>query len=215
MSVPRCRQAMRAPSCARTATAAHSAIRDQAKGRRPGRVLARRAGVLGSVAALSRQGAWSTSVRDFESALAQTLRRTSDEFRSLAFLPAAPIAFRRWRHAGGNDIASLGLIVEVAAVGLGSFAFHASLVPLPCLFCSYLFVVRHRLPRLPAHSADILNGPIGYVPALGIVRLRCAPDTPAPAGVGPQRGAGTCAENWPVATRDIRGVHDVARVTIE
>ena len=123
--------------------------------------------------------------------------------------------FRRWRHAGGNDIASLGLIVEVAAVGLGSFAFHASLVPLPCLFCSYLFVVRHRLPRLPAHSADILNGPIGYVPALGIVRLRCAPDTPAPAGVGPQRGAGTCAENWPVATWDIRGVHDVARVTIE
>jgi hypothetical protein len=44
---------------------------------------------------------------------------------SFAFLLAALMAFRRWRQAGGDDIASLRLIIAVAAVGLRSFAFHA------------------------------------------------------------------------------------------
>ena len=45
----------------------------------------------------------------------------------VAFLLAA--AFCRWRHAGGNDLASLRLIAVVAAVGLGSFAFQAVATP--------------------------------------------------------------------------------------
>jgi hypothetical protein len=110
------------------------------------------------------------------------------------------VAFRRWRHAGGNDIASLGLIVLVAAVGLGSFAFHAlatrgaavlDVGPIAVFICSYLCLALHRFLRLPALIAvsfvlgfvvlsvlaqrlvptDILNGSIGYVPALGVMYL--------------------------------------------
>jgi hypothetical protein len=66
---------------------------------------------------------------------------------NVAFLLAAVIAFRRWRHVGGNDLASLGLIAVVAAGGLGSFGFHAlatlgaavlDVGPIAVFICSYL-----------------------------------------------------------------------------
>jgi Ceramidase len=171
---------------------------------------------------------WSTAVRDYcERTGPGFWAEPANELSSLAFLLAALIAFRRWRHAGGNDIASLGLIVVVAAVGLGSFAFHAlatlgaavlDVGPIAVFICSYLFLALHRFLRSPALIAvslvlafvvlsalaqrlvptGILNGSIGYVPALGVMclvallallrarteRARDVP-APAPAGIGP------------------------------
>ncbi|MBK1623893.1 ceramidase domain-containing protein [Afifella marina] len=43
---------------------------------------------------------------------------------NIAFLIAALWAFRRWRHAGGEDGPALFLIVLVAIIGIGSFLFH-------------------------------------------------------------------------------------------
>jgi hypothetical protein len=155
-------------------------------------------------ATLSQRGvtlSWSTSVRDYcERTGPGFWAEPANELSNLAFLLAALIAFRRWRDAGGNDIASLGLIVVVAAVGVGSFAFHAlatlgaallDVGPIAVFICSYLFLALHRFLRLPALIAvsfvlgfvvlsvlaqclvptEILNGSIGYVPALGVMYL--------------------------------------------
>jgi hypothetical protein len=45
---------------------------------------------------------------------------------NLVFLLAAFAAWRRWRAGGGKDYATLGLIATLAAIGCGSFAFHAA-----------------------------------------------------------------------------------------
>ena len=112
-----------------------------------------------------------------------------------------PVALSgRWRPAGGNDLASLGLIAVVAAIGLGSFAFHAlatlgavvlSAGPIAVFICSHLFLALHRFLRLPALIAvsvllgfvmpstltqplvptGIFKGSSGYVPALAIMCL--------------------------------------------
>jgi hypothetical protein len=108
---------------------------------------------------------------------------------SFAFLLAALMAFRRWwRQTGGDDIASLRLIIAVAAVGLRSFAFHAlatlgaavlDVGPIAVVICSAPFVALHRflvafarrrlLARLRGAVTQrlvptgILNGSIGYV----------------------------------------------------
>jgi hypothetical protein len=118
---------------------------------------------------------------------------------SFAFLLAALMAFRRWRQAGGDDIASLRLIIVVAAVGLRSFAFHAvatlgaavlDVGPIAVFICSAPFVALHRFVRLSPSLAvgsllafvalstlgqrrvptGILNGSIGYVAR----SVRCA-----------------------------------------
>jgi hypothetical protein len=114
---------------------------------------------------------------------------------SFAFLLAALMAFRRWRQAGGDDIASLRLIIAVAAVGLRSFAFHAlatlgaavlDVGPIAVVICSAPFVALHRflvafarrrlLARLRGAVTQrlvptgILNGSIGHVAR----SVRCA-----------------------------------------
>jgi hypothetical protein len=69
---------------------------------------------------------WSMSVRDYcERSGPGFWAEPVNALSNVAFLLAAVIAFRRWRHVGGNDLASLGLIAVVAAGGLGSFGFHA------------------------------------------------------------------------------------------
>jgi len=45
---------------------------------------------------------------------------------NLAFVLAAFLAWRIWRAQGGADRASLALIIVMAAIGVGSFAFHAA-----------------------------------------------------------------------------------------
>jgi hypothetical protein len=147
---------------------------------------------------------WSTPVRDYcERTGPGFWAEPANVLSSVAFLLAALMAFRRWRHAGGDDIASLGLIIVVAAVGLGSIAFHAlatvgaavlDVAPIAVFICSYLFVALHRFLRLSSSiavsfvlafvmlstfaqrlvPADMLNGSIGYVPALGVMCLVAA-----------------------------------------
>jgi hypothetical protein len=147
---------------------------------------------------------WSTPVSDYcERTGPGFWAEPANVLSSVAFLLAALMAFRRWRQAGGDDIAGLGLIIVVAAVGLGSMAFHAlatmgaavlDVGPIAVFICSYLFVALHRFLRLPPSIAvsfvlafvvlstfaqrliptDMLNGSIGYVPALGVMCLVAA-----------------------------------------
>lgn len=144
---------------------------------------------------------WSTPVRDYcERAGPGLWAEPANALSNIAFLLAAALAFRRWQRAGGNDIASLGLIVIVAAVGLGSLAFHmlatsgAALLdvgPIVMFICGYLFLALHRFLRFPAAvalsltlalvvltalaqrlvAAGVLNGSVPYVPTLGAMCL--------------------------------------------
>jgi len=167
---------------------------------------------------------WSTSVRDYCERTGPGLwAEPANVLSSLAFLLTAIMAFRRWRRAGGDDVASLGLIVVVAAVGLGSSAFHAlatlgaavlDVGPIAAFICGYLLLALHRFLRLSASIAvglllafvvlstllqrllptDLLNGSIGYMPAIGGMglvaalalwraRILSTRDAPGPAAV--------------------------------
>jgi len=141
---------------------------------------------------------WSTPVRDYcERTGPGFWAEPANTLSNVAFVLAALMAFRRWRYAGGDDLPALGLIILVAAVGLGSFAFHAlatlgaavlDVGPIAVFICSYLFVALHRFLRLSpaiavsallafvvlstfAQRTDILNGSIAYVPALAVMCL--------------------------------------------
>src|SRR5262249_10783821 len=112
-----------------------------------------------------------------------------------AFLIAAAVAFWLWRRAGGRDWPALALIIVAAAVGLGSFTFHAlatrgavlaDVLPIAIFIYGYLFLALRRfLPLSAGVSVAIvvvyaagaqvlswlvpphtLNGSIGYLPAL-------------------------------------------------
>jgi hypothetical protein len=147
---------------------------------------------------------WSTPVRDYcERTGPGVWAEPANVLSSVAFVLAALLAFRRWRSAGGDDLVSLGLIIVVAAVGLGSVAFHAlatlgaavlDVGPIAVFICSYLFVALHRFLRLSLSIAvsfllafvvlstfaqrlvptDILNGSIGYLPALAVMCMVAA-----------------------------------------
>jgi hypothetical protein len=147
---------------------------------------------------------WSTSVHDYCERTGPGLwGEPANVLSSVAFLLAAVMALRRWQRAGGDDIAGLGLIVVVAAVGLGSSAFHAlatlgaaalDVGPIAMFICTYLLLALHRFLRLSASVAvslllafvvlstftqrlvptDFLNGSIGYVPALSVMCLVAA-----------------------------------------
>jgi hypothetical protein len=112
-----------------------------------------------------------------------------------AFLIAAAAAFWSWRRAGGRDWSILALIVVVAGVGFGSFAFHtvatrgarlADVIPIAIFIYGYLLLALRRFLHLAAGASvaivvayaagaqalsllappGALNGSIGYLPAL-------------------------------------------------
>jgi len=140
---------------------------------------------------------WSTPVADY-------CERTDPGFwaepanaaSNLAFLIAAAMAYRRWRRAGGDDAAALGLIVIVVAVGVGSFVFHTlatrgamllDVGPIAVFIHGYLLLALRRFLRLAVLIAvgvvlafatfsalmqmltpvGWLGGSSGYLPALG------------------------------------------------
>ncbi len=114
---------------------------------------------------------------------------------NLAFLIAALAAFRLWRRDGNGDLAILALIVVVVAVGLGSFAFHTmatrgamllDVIPIGIFIYGYFLLALRRFLALSWPVAlgllagfvalsngfaslvprEILNGSLGYLPAL-------------------------------------------------
>lgn len=114
---------------------------------------------------------------------------------NLAFLVAAFAAFQLWQREGKGDRPILALIVVVAAVGLGSFAFHTlatrgamllDVTPIGIFIYGYFLLALRRflllswpaaLVNLTAFIAvsvglatlvprEVLNGSVGYFPAL-------------------------------------------------
>jgi ceramidase len=114
---------------------------------------------------------------------------------NLAFLIAAAVAFRLWRHGDRDDWPALALIGVVAAVGIGSFVFHtvatraailADVIPIAIFIYGYLLLALVRFLHLKAVAAGaivvafaagaqalaasapprLLNGSVGYLPAL-------------------------------------------------
>jgi hypothetical protein len=114
---------------------------------------------------------------------------------NIGFLIAAFAAFQLWRRKGKGDFPILILIAVVAAVGLGSFAFHTlatrgamllDVVPIGIFIYGYFLLAMRRflllswpgaLASLAAFVAvslglaslvprDVLNGSAGYLPAL-------------------------------------------------
>ena len=115
---------------------------------------------------------------------------------NLAFLIAAAMAFARWRRRNESDGAALALIVVTVLVGLGSFAFHTiatrgavllDIIPIALFIHGYLYVALRRFVgagRVPSlviavaffalsqavtalSPRNLLNGSVGYLPALG------------------------------------------------
>ena len=115
---------------------------------------------------------------------------------NLAFLVAAAVALVEWRRTAARDWAVLVLIIIVAVIGLGSFAFHTlatrgaallDVIPIAIFIYSYLLFALRRYFALPwiwtilALAAfalvsfatrrllppDFLNGSVTYLPALG------------------------------------------------
>jgi hypothetical protein len=113
---------------------------------------------------------------------------------NVAFLIAAFVAFSFWRREGKGDPPILALIIVVAAVGLGSFAFHTlatrgamllDVTPIGIFIYGYFLLALRRFLLLswPAALAllvafialslalasvprEVLNGSSGYFPAL-------------------------------------------------
>ena len=111
-----------------------------------------------------------------------------------AFLIAALLALRLWRHSDREDWPALALIIVVAAVGMGSFVFHtvatraailADVAPIAVFIYGYLLLALVRFLHLRvavvaavvvAYAAcaqalsalvpRLLNGSVGYLPAL-------------------------------------------------
>jgi len=114
---------------------------------------------------------------------------------NLAFLLAAIAAFDLWRRGGKGDRAILAMIAVIAAVGLGSFAFHTlatrgamwlDVIPIGLFIYGYFLLAMRRFLLLSWSSAlmllvvfialstalgslvprEVLNGSSGYLPAL-------------------------------------------------
>ena len=114
---------------------------------------------------------------------------------NLAFLVAAFAAFQLWQREGKGDRPILALIVVVAAVGLGSFAFHTlatrgamllDVTPIGIFIYGYFLLALRRFLLLSWPAAlvnltafivvsvglatlvprEVLNGSVGYFPAL-------------------------------------------------
>jgi peptidoglycan/LPS O-acetylase OafA/YrhL len=114
---------------------------------------------------------------------------------NIAFLIAAYAAFDLWRREGKGDPVILALIVVVAVVGLGSFAFHTlatggamllDVTPIGVFIYGYFLLALRRFLQLSWPIAllslagfialslalasyvprEVLNGSSGYLPAL-------------------------------------------------
>jgi hypothetical protein len=114
---------------------------------------------------------------------------------NVAFLIAAYAVYDLWRRQGKNDLVILALIVVVAVVGLGSFAFHTlatrgamllDVTPIGVFIYGYLLLALRRFLLLSWPAAlsslvgfialsvalasyvprEALNGSSGYLPAL-------------------------------------------------
>lgn len=111
-----------------------------------------------------------------------------------AFLIAALVAFLIWRRKTPNDLAGFGLIVVLAAIGIGSFLFHtfatrwaslADVIPIAIFIHFYLFLALNRFLQLQWWAAlgiviaffavtpfagqaiaPLVGSSAGYVPAL-------------------------------------------------
>jgi len=111
-----------------------------------------------------------------------------------AFLIAALAAFLIWRRKTPNDLAGFGLIVVLAAIGIGSFLFHtfatrwaslADVIPIAIFIHFYLFLALNRFLQLQWWAAlgiviaffavtpfagqaiaPLVGSSAGYVPAL-------------------------------------------------
>lgn len=128
-----------------------------------------------------------------------------------AFLVAALAGFIRWRKQGGGDYVVLALIAVVAAVGLGSFAFHTlatdgalvlDVVPIGLFIYGYFLLALRRFLSLSWPLAlalligfaaltnglgllvprAVLNGSVGYFPALAALIAMGALIRTQPAG---------------------------------
>jgi hypothetical protein len=139
---------------------------------------------------------WSTSIDLYCERLGPAFwAEPVNALSNIAFLLAAGAAFGLWRRNGIGDFAILALIVIVAIVGLGSFAFHTlatrgamllDVVPIGIFIYGYfLFAVRRflalswplALTLLVGFAGlstalaswvprSVLNGSSGYFPAL-------------------------------------------------
>jgi len=116
-------------------------------------------------------------------------------FSNAAFLIAAAAAYAQWRRDARGDAAILALILVVAIVGLGSFAFHTlatpgarllDVIPIGIFIYGYFLYALRRFLALSWPAAlgllagfiavshalatlvprAVLNGSVGYFPAL-------------------------------------------------
>jgi len=139
-----------------------------------------------------------------------------------AFLIAAAAAFLLWRRTGGRDWPTLALIAVVVAVGLGSFAFHtiatpaamlADVIPIAAFIYGYLLLALRRFLGLGPLLAviivvlyaglaqtlsalvppEVLNGSIGYLPALAALLVVASATPSARANGQPRRELGRAA----------------------
>lgn len=113
---------------------------------------------------------------------------------NIGFLVAAGLAFRHWHARGGRDLPTLGLILLVALIGIGSFAFHtvaneaaslADVIPITLFVLAYLYLAMRRFLHLsalvsilllaaflgasavlPSLPPEIMNGSDAYLPPL-------------------------------------------------
>ncbi|TYC62422.1 hypothetical protein FMN50_05340 [Rhodobacterales bacterium] len=93
-----------------------------------------------------------------------------------AFLVAALAAFRLWRRQTPGDLATLALIVDLAAIGIGSFLFHtfatrwaaiADVVPIQIFILVYLCLALRNFLQLPWWGA--LSGVVVFIAATPVV----------------------------------------------
>jgi hypothetical protein len=144
---------------------------------------------------------WSTPVAFYcERTSAAFWAEPVNALTNAAFLLAAIAAFVLWRRAGGRDLPALALIVLLALIGLGSFAFHTlatrgaallDVIPIAIFIYGYLALALCRflklgwLPTLAILVGYIalsrglslfvppgtLNGSIDYLPALAAMLI--------------------------------------------
>jgi hypothetical protein len=144
---------------------------------------------------------WSAPVRLYcERTSAAFWAEPVNALTNAAFLLAAIAAFVQWRRAGSRDGPALALIVVLAAIGFGSFAFHTlatraavylDVIPIAVFIYGYLALALRRflgfswLPTIAALAGFFaaaraiarlvppatLNGSLDYAPSLAALLI--------------------------------------------